>query len=244
MSSSESVPTPRIIYAGRDYVACVKPCGVSSQDVPGGMPELLRAELGADAAPLTVHRLDRETGGVMVYALTPRAAAELSREIAERQLEKRYLAVTCAAPDALPAGEGSLRDLLYHDRVKNKTYVVGRPRASVREAVLEYRCIATDANTSDTADTVVAPLSLYDIRLLTGRTHQIRAQLSSRRAPLLGDTRYGGRRAAAMGLWSYRLSLRDPTSGERRTFICLPPAEHPAFAPFRQQIQCFKEEDI
>lgn len=238
MSSSEPVPTPRIIYAGRDYVVCVKPCGVSSQDVPGGMPELLRAELGADAAPLTVHRLDRETGGVMVYALTTRAAAELSRQVTERRLDKRYLAVTCAAPDALPADEGSLRDLLYHDRVKNKTYVVGRRRAGVREAVLEYRCVATDI--SDAA----APLSLYDIRLLTGRTHQIRAQLSSRRAPLLGDTRYGGRRAAAMGLWSYRLGLCDPTSGERRTFVCLPPAEHPAFEPFRQQIQCFKEEDI
>lgn len=235
MSSSDAVPVPRIIYAGRDCIVCVKPCGVSSQDVPGGMPELLQAELGSDAAPLTVHRLDREVGGVMVYARTPKAAAELSRQIADRQPDKRYLAVICAAPDALPSNEGSLRDLLYHDRVKNKTYVVNRKRAGVREAALEYRCVATDTATD-------APLSLYDIHLLTGRTHQIRAQLSSRGAPLLGDARYGGRRAPAVGLWSYRLTLRDPESGERRTFVCLPPAEHPAFEMFRQQIQSFKEE--
>lgn len=236
MLRSKACRVPQIIYEGRDCIVCVKPCGVNSQDGPDGMPQLLREAIGGTSdAILSVHRLDREVGGVMVYARNSAAAAELSRQIADRRLDKRYLAVTCAAPGALPAHEGTLNDLLYHDRVKNKTYVVYRRRNGVREAELEYRCIATSA------DQAGAPLSLYDIHLLTGRTHQIRAQLSSRKAPLLGDVRYGGQRAQAIGLWAYRLSFCDIKTGARRVFVCLPQEAHPAFYTFSEQIKRYKE---
>ncbi len=226
---------PEILLDERDYVVCVKPCGVNSQDCPGGMPELLREACGEAEDILPVHRLDREVGGVMIYAKNAVAAAALSRQLNDRSLDKRYLAVACCAARALSApGEcGVLKDLLYHDNRRNKTYVVKRQRAGVRAAELEYRCLA-----------VSGAYTLYDIHLITGRTHQIRVQLASRQAPLLGDAKYGGPKAPSMGLWAYRLSFCDIKSGERMTLRRMPPNEHPAFEVFREQIQSYKEDHI
>ena len=119
-----------ILYSDRDLAVCVKPRGVSSEQ--GGLPELLAAQLG-DERVRCVHRLDVAVGGVMVYARSSRAAAGLSRQIADRTLQKEYLAVVPGRPET---DEAVLRDLLFHDRTKNKSYVVRRMRAGVREAEL------------------------------------------------------------------------------------------------------------
>ena len=191
-----------ILYQDNRIAVCLKPPGVLSTDEPGGMPSLLRAALGTDGVR-TVHRLDAAVGGVMVYARTKQAAAALSRAIQEGRMEKEYLAVLTKP---MAEASGTLRDLLYHDRVKNKTYVVKRKRNGVKEAVLDYETLASGAEGT-----------LVRVHLHTGRTHQIRVQFASRGCPLAGDGKYGGKGSAPL-LWSYRLSFPDPRDGRMQTF--------------------------
>ncbi len=186
-----------VLENGPRWVVCVKPRGVLSQSgapARACMTSLLEAQLGAAVYP--VHRLDREVGGVMVYAKTSQAAAELSSMIRQGKLQKEYLAVVLGCPQP-PCG--AMTDLLYHDKGRNKTYVVKRARKGVREARLLYRLLETGEGRS-----------LVQIRLLTGRTHQIRAQFASRGLPLAGDGRYGGGHGEIQ-LWSARLTMPDGT---------------------------------
>ena len=196
----------KILYEDKAILLCIKPAGVVSEE--GGMPELLR-----DAARARdiycVHRLDKAAAGLMVYAKTRESAAALSSVIASGGLEKEYLAVIQGAAEA----EGSMRDLLYHDASKNKTYVVKRQRRGVREAELSYQTLAQSE-----------ALSLVRIRLMTGRSHQIRVQFASRKLPLVGDRKYGSRyRDCPMALWSERLSFRHPITGELLDYRVSPP---------------------
>ena len=201
--------TLTILYRDKAVAVCIKPAGTDAQR---GMPALLQAQCGG--AFYCVHRLDRDVGGVMVYAASPAAAASLSRSVADGQLEKDYLAVCAGHPD--PAS-GTLRDLLFHDTAKNKTYVVKRQRKGVKEALLQYK-------TLEVSDGV----SLVRVRLLTGRTHQIRVQFASRGMPLLGDVKYGSReRVRGIALWSASLSFPHPLSGERLRFSAPPPITAP-----------------
>ena len=118
-------------------------------------------------------------------------------------MEKDYLAVLTKP---MAEASGTLRDLLYHDRVKNKTYVVKRKRNGVKEAVLDYETLASGAEGT-----------LIRVHLHTGRTHQIRVQFAARGCPLAGDGKYGGKGSAPL-LWSYRLSFPDPRDGTMRIF--------------------------
>ena len=162
----------KILYTDNDIVVCVKPIGILSTDEAGGMPELLREELKLKTAEVrTVHRLDRVVGGLMVFARSQASAASLSRQISERSFEKEYLAVVHGKPEK---ESGVLEDLLFRDSAENKTYVVKRMRKGVRPAALEYTVLGQKEH-----------LSLVRIHLLTGRTHQIRAQFSSRAMPLV-----------------------------------------------------------
>ena len=199
-----------IIWEDKELVVCRKPAGVISE--AGGMPELLKEQTGAREI-LCVHRLDRETAGLMVYAKTKRAAAGLSAAIEAGRLEKRYLAVVQGAPPS----EGEMRDLLFRDKAKNKSYVVKRMRKGVREAVLRYETLQQARG-----------FSLMRIELLTGRSHQIRVQFASRGFPLLGDSRYGGsHRELPLALYSAELRLPHPLSGEILSFSSAPPEEEP-----------------
>lgn len=172
-----------VLYSDAHMVVCLKPAGVLSQD--GGadsMPQLLKEQLKVRQV-YPIHRLDKAVGGVMVYALTQTAAAALSRAVQERTLQKTYLAVLHGMPDR---EEDALEDLLFHDKTKNKTYVVNRLRKGVKPAKLSYRVLEQAQG-----DTLVR------VFLYTGRTHQIRVQFASRKLPLVGDRRYGGKDAAA-----------------------------------------------
>lgn len=207
---------PHILYKDDHLIVIEKPSGVLSQlDASGGdsIPKRLEAQ-GFTVKP--VHRLDRATGGVMVYPLTDRSAAALSALVQDHeQFVKEYLAVVSGCPSE-PSGE--MQDLLYHDVRKNKSYVVNRKRGGVKHAKLTYEVLDTAEHGGDT-------YSLVRVRLQTGRTHQIRVQFASRRLPLAGDSRYGGLRTCPLALWSYRLTFPHPTSGEV-IGNCSPPDIH------------------
>lgn len=197
-----------ILYQDGAVVVCIKPVGVDSQ---AGMCDLLKTQLGGKV--FCVHRLDREVSGVMVYARSSAAAAALGKAITAGALEKEYLAV-CEGTPTPSAGE--MRDLLYHDASKNKSYVVKRPRRGVREALLDYMLLETREG-----------LSLVRVRLHTGRSHQIRVQFASRTHPLAGDSRYGAKTRGGIALWSHSLAFPHPESGETLCFSAPPPETPP-----------------
>lgn len=208
-----------VLYHDRAVVVCDKPAGCLSEPGPGAnLPALVSAWLtarGEEPTVRTVHRLDKAVGGLMVLARTQDAAAALIAQIAARTVQKEYLAVLRGVPEA---EEATLEDLLFHDSRTNKTFVVQRPRKGVREAKLSYRVVGR-AGTPD------QPLTLVRIRLHTGRTHQIRAQFSSRGLPLLGDLRYGSKATHGPALFSCLLAFDHPVDGKRMRFALHPTGE-------------------
>jgi 23S rRNA pseudouridine1911/1915/1917 synthase len=190
-----------ILYDDNEIVVCIKEKGVlSQQGKPGqrSMIDILSSMYGCEIYP--VHRLDKEVSGVMVYAKTKSAAANLSLQVSERKMEKHYLATTSVA---LPEEEGTMEDLLYFDKGKNKSFVVKKERRGVKKAILEYKLFSSEE------DRVT-----YKVRLLTGRTHQVRVQFASRKAPLTGDRKYGSQVNCDIGLVSCFLGFRHPRTGE------------------------------
>ena len=201
-----------ILLQDKDIAVCVKPAGIVSQSTDGGndMIALLNeifAENGENAKAFPVHRLDRETAGIMVYAKNSKAAAALSKQAEQNTIKKHYYAVVQGVPDKK---SGVLKDLLFRDKQKNKTYTVKRVRKGVREASLEYNVIAENEG-----------LTLLDILLHTGRTHQIRVQFASRKMPLYGDGKYGGG-SGKLALFAHTLEFVHPVSGEKMTFSAKP----------------------
>lgn len=204
-----------LIYQDNDIVVCVKPFGVRSTDEPGGVPDLVREALGdARADVRTVHRLDQVVGGLMVLARNKASASELSRQVREDGFGKEYLAVVHGHPEQ---DAGTLRDLLFRDKRERKTYIVAEPAKDVQEAILHYQ---TEGKTED--------LSRVRIQLVTGRTHQIRAQFSGRNLPLVGDKKYSLLEdACPIALWSCRLAFTHPSTGKPMEFTLDPPGIYP-----------------
>ena len=196
---------PKVIFEDKFIIVCVKPCGVSSELTPSGndMVTLLsdrRADRGEDDYIGVVHRLDMAVGGIMVYTKRNDAAAHLSKQITEGAFSKEYLAIAEGHTD----DSGRMEDLLFHDRTKNKTYVVDKERKGVHSAALEYTTLARTEHDGK-------EYSLVKIKLLTGRTHQIRIQFASRKHPLLGDGKYGASNSnCPIALWSRELSFKHP----------------------------------
>ncbi len=174
-----------------------------------------------------IHRLDRGVGGVMVYANEKKSAGVLSKSLSEGLFEKEYIAVIHGRPEQ---AEGRLSDLLFHDRARNKTFVADRIRVGVKEAILDYTLLET------VTDEVFGECSLVSIRLLTGRTHQIRVQFASRRHPLVGDSKYGARDRCPIALFCRSLSFPHPKTGERMTFTATP--EDAPFRLFQKSACC------
>jgi 23S rRNA pseudouridine1911/1915/1917 synthase len=204
---------PQILYQDNHLIIIEKPRDVLSQvDAGGGdsIPKRLERQ-GLTVKP--VHRLDRPTGGVMVYALTDKSAASLSNLVQDHiNFVKEYFAVIRGCPSE---PYGTMEDLLYHDAKRNKSYVVDRKRGGVKAAKLTYKVLQTVHNDD-------GEFSLVQVRLYTGRTHQIRVQFASRKLPLAGDSRYGGIRNCPLALWSCRLTFPHPISGEEISARSLP----------------------
>ena len=204
-----------ILYKDDDIIVCIKPPRVLSTDEPGGLPELIRQALGDPQADVrTVHRLDRVVSGVMVLARNKAAASELSRQIREDLFTKEYLAVVHGEPEL---SSGEYRDLLGRDKARKMTYVATEPGKDVREAVLRYTRLVS-----------VGEISKVRIRLLTGRTHQIRVQFASRGMPLFGERKYAVLEDdCEIALWSHKVGFTHPVTGEWAEFSQEPPNTFP-----------------
>jgi len=186
-----------VLFSDKEIAVCVKPVGLDSEmEVPKALKELL----GGEIFPL--HRLDKNVGGVMVYARTKAAAASLSKAIQNGEMVKEYVAKVHGAPPETDI----LTDLLFKDSRKNKVFVVKKARSGVKEARLQYRHLGE---------------GLVHVRLFTGRSHQIRVQFSSRGFPLIGDHKYGSRALeTAPMLFSCRITF--PYKGKTYQFSALP----------------------
>ena len=158
-----------ILYQDKSLVVCVKPVGLDSEHE---LPAALTEALGGEIFP--IHRLDKNVGGVMVYARNKAAAAALSKAVQDGSLVKEYVAKVHGTPPE----NGDWTDLLFKDSTKNKVFVVKKERKGVKSARLEFHKLQDN---------------LVRIRLQTGRSHQIRVQFASRGYPLLGDHKYGAR---------------------------------------------------
>ena len=199
----DKFPEIRILEEHPDWVICVKPASADSEHA---LPDMLAAQLGGRWFP--VHRLDRNVGGLMVYARSSRAAAGFSRLIQSGELVKEYVLLCHGSP---PAQEGDMEDLLWKDPRKNKVYVVDRVRGGVRSAALSYRVLAVPDEDR----------TLVRVRLKTGRSHQIRVQFASRHCPLLGDHKYGARDSEKEPML-FSCALSFPWEGKEYHFEFLP----------------------
>ena len=189
-----------LLHTDKHIVICVKPVGLDSEaEVPNALKEQLRGEI------FPIHRLDKNVGGVMVYARSKTAAAALSKAVQEGTMVKEYVALVHGTPPE----SGDWEDLLWKDSKKNKVFVVKRQRAGVKKARLEF------------VRKTAGEESLVAVRLHTGRSHQIRVQFSSRGFPLVGDHKYGSRSEKTEPmLFSCRITF--PWQGKTFSYEALP----------------------
>ena len=187
----------KILFSDVNIAVCVKPVGL---DAEHDVPQALIAQLGGDIYP--IHRLDKNVGGVMVYARNKETAAYLSKLIQRGDMVKEYVALVHGAPPE----KGDWEDLLFKDSRKNKVFVVKRQRSGVKAARLEF---------------VKLKDNLVHIRLHTGRSHQIRVQFASRGYPLVGDHKYGAKDEEKNPML-FSCCITFPYQGETRQFEYLP----------------------
>ena len=167
-----------------------------------------------------VHRLDRPTGGVMVFARTSKAAGRLGEQMKTGDFEKKYLTVLVGSPN--PAS-GKLTGYLKKNTVNNMVYLCPQGTDGAKLAVLEYCTVEERAG-----------LALVKVRLHTGRSHQIRVQMAGISHPVYGDMRYGGEKAVKgkLALWAYSLAFTHPVTKERMRFMSEPPAGEAPWSKF------------
>ena len=189
-----------ILYSDKGIAVCIKPVGLDSE---AEVPAALKEQLGGEVFP--IHRLDKNVGGVMVYARTKQAAAALSKAVQEGTMVKEYVAMV----HGTPTESGDWTDLLFKDSSKNKVFVVKKERKGVKKARLEFTTLHAGEE------------SLVRIRLHTGRSHQIRVQFSSRGFPLVGDHKYGSRDDKKEPML-FSCCITFPWKGDDKRFEALP----------------------
>ena len=224
--------TPKILFEDNHLLVAVKPARVLSQSDPTGAPDmltLLKAYLvekynkPGEAYLGLLHRLDRPVRGVMVFAKTSKCAARLSEQIRNRTVKKKYRAVVYGDVEQK---KGEIRSFLLKDP-KTNLVIVFQDKASApkdsKECFLEYEVL-------DTGRIAGVPVTLLSIDLHTGRSHQIRAQLSSIGHPIVGDRKYGkgpNRFSGDILLESYYLAIDHPVNRERMEFAIPLSCEEP-----------------
>ena len=206
----------KILYEDNHIIVVEKPVNIPSQADKTGDLDMLtiikdyikeKYQKPGEVYLGLVHRLDRPTGGVMVFAKTSKAASRLSEQVREKQMQKKYL---CIVDGKLEKEKDTFTDYLLKNERTNTSKVVDKNTKNAKEAVLDYEVIKYDEETN---------LSVVKVNLHTGRHHQIRLQFSSRGHSLYGDQKYGTRgRGKQLTLWAYSLSLMHPTKKEMMEF--------------------------
>lgn len=213
-----------VLYEDNHVIVAVKPQGVPSQsDVSGDkdfltmIKEYVKVKYNkpGDAYIGLVQRLDRPTGGVMVFARTSKAASRLCEQIKSGEVEKKYLAVTLGHPRDR---RGRITNYLVKDEANNIVRIVPAMIEGAKQAFLDYNVLESNDK-----------ISLIDIKLGSGRSHQIRVQLAGQGCPIFGDAKYGGavKKGANLALWAYSLRFAHPVTGQILVFKVFPPEGSP-----------------
>lgn len=214
-----------VLYEDNHLLVVEKPINIPVQEDSTGDRDLLsmlkadlkvRYQKPGNVFLALVHRLDRPVGGVMVFAKTSKAASRLADQLRQQKLTRKYLAVVRGVPRRKTA---RLEHYLVKDQRKNMVFAVSKEDKGAKKAVLEYTCL-------DQTD----DLSLLSIQLFTGRSHQIRVQLSTIGHPLYGDQKYGhklNKPGQQIALWAYSLQFKHPTKDDILTIEAPPPPVYP-----------------
>lgn len=215
-----------ILYEDNHLLVVLKPQNMPTQGDSSGDIDLLTSlkkylvekyNKPGDAYLGLVHRLDRPTGGVMVFAKTSKAASRISSQIrdTDSEFEKTYLAVVSGKPSR----EGKIEHYLAKDEKANMVTVVPSSLEGAKKAEADIKVLDEQSG-----------MSLVSVNLITGRSHQARVQLKALSSPIAGDVKYAGDKLIKcphLALWAYKLVFNHPVTGEKLKFLALPPAEFP-----------------
>ena len=216
-----------IIFEDRDILVCRKPAGIATQTKRLGQQDMesllknYRAKKGETPYIGIVHRLDQPVEGVMVFTKNQKAAAHLSKQVQDRVIGKYYYALVEHFPDI---EDGVLEDYLVTDKKKNVTTVIdyGVWKDSLENLPKEAKYAKLECKYVKHHNTDQVCKVLVDIKLHTGRQHQIRVQMASAGTPLIGDSKYGdGKEGEQLALCSYKLEFEHPTKKYNQLGTCL-----------------------
>lgn len=234
-----------ILYEDKDILVCHKPAGLAVQNARVGsmdMESLLKnyiAQKVPGKMPYLgiIHRLDQPVEGVLVFALNPKAAANLSRQMTAGKIKKTYLAVT---EGTVKVKSAKLVDWLKKDGRTNSSAVVEGGTSGAKKAILSYEVLETWKNKEDAQD--CGERNLIRIDLDTGRHHQIRVQMAHHGMPLWADGKYKKKeemleaeQGTAIGLCAWRLEFAHPKTGKKMKFEVQP--EGACFQEFSEAIK-------
>lgn len=224
---------PKIVYEDNHLLVVIKPHNISVQaddskdlDMLTLLKEYIRVR---DNKPGNVflglvHRLDRPTGGIMVFAKTSKCASRLSKQLKEKKLQKKYICVVNGRPQLVT---NKLVAYLKKDEKTNTVNLAPKLEQGVKEAILEYQVIETRNK-----------LSLIEVNLITGRSHQIRCQMSKQlNLPIYADFKYGDKsHLGNLALWSYQLKFEHPITKQNMVFRVAPEYDNSIFKVFEMEI--------
>lgn len=225
----------KVLYYDKDLIVCIKPIGISSELTKNkeNMLYLIYEYLKNRNIDINynnigvIHRLDNAVSGVMVYSLNKSTTSRLSTQMTNKMFNKEYLAIVNGIPKE---PNGLMKDLLFKDSRKNKSFIVNKIRKGVKEAILSYNVLSS-------REIENRPVSLINIKLYTGRTHQIRVQFSSRQMPLLCDKKYGSRFFEGnICLWSYKITFNHPKNNNKLEFQAIPDTNNLYWNYFQDKI--------
>lgn len=219
-----------ILYEDNHIIVVVKPQNIPSQEDNSKDVDMLtlvknyvkeKYNKEGNVYVGLVHRLDRPTGGIMIFAKTSKSASRLSEQIKKGEINKTYYAVTTKAPKVK---QGYLENYLKKDEKNNIVKIVPRSEEGVKIAKLSYKTLQTNND-----------LSLIEVKLITGRSHQIRVQFAGINCPLFGDGKYGKDKDVSsknLGLWAGRLEFIHPVTKQKMIFAFPPPLDKQPWSQF------------